>query len=282
MSQSLVFTTSKNNPLRITTFGIENLKASPAIFLVHGFKGFKDWGFGPYIGKFLSKKFFVVTFNFSHNGVGESLTEFDELDKFAANTFSLEVSELSELADAYLSGFFGKTDNRKIGFLGHSRGGGISILTARFKNEVKAAALWSSVASFDRYSLRQKEKWKREGVFEVLNQRTKQVMKLNVSLLNDLEENKDDKLNILKAAEEFNRPLLIAHGEQDLAVKPSDAKLIYESSNKELSELYLIPGAGHTFDVKHPFEGSNPKLEKLLNKTEQFFIENLYEEKNDS
>jgi len=37
---------------------------------VHGFKGFKDWGFVPYIGEtFASKGFAFLTFNFSHNGI---------------------------------------------------------------------------------------------------------------------------------------------------------------------------------------------------------------------
>ena len=83
MSRNLVFLTSRNNLIRITAFGEENLKTAPAIFLVHGFKGFKDWGFGPYAASIFGRNFFVVTFNFSHNGVGESLTDFDELEKFA-------------------------------------------------------------------------------------------------------------------------------------------------------------------------------------------------------
>lgn len=279
MSRNFVFTTSNDNVIRITAFGEENLKEAPVIFLVHGFKGFKDWGFAPYIASYLSSKgYFVVTFNFSHNGVGESLTEFDELDKFAANTFSLEISELSELIDAYLNRFFGDTENKKLGLLGHSRGGGISLLTANQKNEVDAVAAWSSVSTFDRYSERQKEKWRRETVFEVLNQRTKQVMRLNVSLLDDLEKNKEDLLNIEKAASELKRPLFIAHGEQDLAVPLKEAEKLYECSDKSMTELYKIPSAGHTFDVKHPFEGSNPKLEKLLEKTEQFFRKNLIKE----
>jgi dienelactone hydrolase len=275
MSKDFILTTDKQDTLRITAYGVENLRLSPCLIFVHGFKGFKDWGFGPYIGNYFSSKgFFVLSFNFSHNGIGESLTEFDELDRFAENTFSLEMSELSQLIDAYSSGFFGGTSNDRLGLLGHSRGGGISLLTALQKSEVKAVAVWSSVSTFDRYSARQKEVWKKKGAFEVMNTRTKQEMKLNLSLLDDLEKNKD-KLNITKAVRELKRPLLIVHGEQDLAVPVEEAKQLYSLADKDLSELYIVASAGHTFNIKHPFEGTNEKFESILEKTFQFFNQNL-------
>ncbi len=276
MSKDFILNTDKQDTLRITAYGVENLRLSPCLVFVHGFKGFKDWGFGPYIGNYFSSKgFFVLSFNFSHNGVGESLTEFDELDRFAENTFSLEIDELSQLIEAYLSGFFGGTSNDKLGLLGHSRGGGISLLTARQKTEVKGTAVWSSVSTFDRYSARQKEAWRKKGVFEVMNSRTKQKMKLNVSLLEDLEENKMEKLNIKKAVRELRKPLLIVHGEQDLAVPVKEAGELYSLADKDLSELFIVPAVGHTFDIKHPFEGTNEKFESILEKTFQFFNQNL-------
>ncbi len=276
MSKDFILTTDKQDTLRITAYGTENLRLSPCLIFVHGFKGFKDWGFGPYLGNYFSSKgFFVLSFNFSHNGIGESLTEFDELDRFAENTFTLEIDELSQLIDAYFRGFFGGTSNDKLGLLGHSRGGGISLLTGNRKSEVKAVAVWSSVSTFDRYSDRQKEAWRKKGAFEVMNTRTKQKMKLNVSLLDDLEENKKDKLSIKKAVRELRKPLLIVHGEQDLAVPVNEAEELYLLADKDLSDLYIVPAAGHTFDMKHPFEGTNKKFESILEKTFQFFNQNL-------
>ena len=276
MSKDFILTTEKQDTLRITAYGVENLRLSPCLVFVHGFKGFKDWGFGPYIGNYFSSKgYFVLSFNFSHNGVGQSLTEFDELDRFAENTFSLELDEISQLIKAYSSGFFGGTTNTRIGLIGHSRGGGISILTANQNSEVSAVAVWSSVSTFDRYSKRQKEKWRNKGIFEVMNSRTKQVMKLNLSLLDDLEVHKDGKLNIEKAVKELKKPLLIVHGEQDLAVPLKEAENLFGLSDKELTELYLVPAAGHTFDIKHPFEGTNEKFESILEKTYQFFNKHL-------
>ena len=276
MSDNFVFRTSENNSLNISTFGIENVGIAPCIFLIHGFKGFKDWGFWPYVGKMLSNKgLFVCAFNFSHNGIGDNPIEFTEGGKFAKNTFSLEISELSELIDAYLNGFFGKSSGSKIGLIGHSRGGGIALLTAFQKKIVNVVAVWASVADFDRYSTRQKELWRKKGYFEVLNSRTKQVMRLNIALLEDLEKNRSSLLNIDKSVSNLNRPLLIIHGEQDLSVPVKEGERLYNISNKNLTEFIKIPATGHTFDIVHPFKGSNPKFDKVLNSTLKFFNKNL-------
>lgn len=266
---------SEGELLRTTAYGTEN-RENPCIIFVHGFKGFKDWGFGPYLARFFADRgYFVLTFNFSHNGTGESLTDFTEPEKFAANTYSREVNELSSLIDAYRNQVFGNIKSSEIGLIGHSRGGAIAILTAAFRREVKAAALWASISRLDRYSERQKKEWRRKGFMEVKNQRTGQVMKLNESLLDDIENNRSGILNIENAVKSFSRPLLIAHGEQDLAVPKSEAEELYSWSDKSKTEYFSLHATGHTFDIKHPFEGTNEKFERLLEKTESFFRNNL-------
>jgi len=276
MNKDFVLNTNNNNKIRITSFGYENLESAPCLIFVHGFKGFKDWGFWPYSGNFFAEKgFFVLTFNFSHNGVGDSLTEFTELDKFANNTFSLELEELNEIIDAYLNNFFGKKSNKRIGIVGHSRGGGDSLIVSSKRKEINAVVLWASVANFNRYTERQANEWRKNGFFEVLNTRTNQMMRLNVSLLEDIEKNKTDLLNLKKAAKNLNKPLLIVHGEQDLSVKIEEGEQIFNWSNKELTEFYKIKATGHTFDITHPIEGSNQKFDSVLEKTLNFFNKNL-------
>jgi dipeptidyl aminopeptidase/acylaminoacyl peptidase len=275
MRKDFLLNSKKSNKIRITVYGSDDLKSAPCLIFVHGFKGFKDWGFGPYIGDYFAKKgFFVITFNFSHNGIGEGKTEFTELDKFAENTFSLEVAELNEVIDAYLNSFFGGRSDKGIGITGHSRGGAIALLTSQSRPEVKAVSVWSSVSKLDRYSERQKEEWRKKGVFNVLNTRTNQVMPLNLTLLEDIDNNSDT-LSIKNAARNLSKALLIVHGENDLAVPFQEAEQLFNWSDIENTELVKIDKAGHTFDIKHPFEGSNPKFETVLSKTENFFKTNL-------
>ncbi|NOX65541.1 MAG: prolyl oligopeptidase family serine peptidase [Chlorobi bacterium] len=272
MRENYSYTTSSGNVISITSYGNENISNNSCIIITHGFKGFKDWGFFPYTAEYLSNLgYYVITFNFSHNGIGSNKLEFTELEKFAENTFSLEIEELTEIVKAYRENFFGEVNNPKIGLLGHSRGGAIALLTALNLDRITAVVTWSSVSNLDRYSERQKIEWRKKGYFAVMNSRTKQEMRLNVSLLNDLEANKDDKLNITKAAANLGIPLLIAHGKEDLAVKFKEAEELYEHSDKSITELFPIENTGHTFGCVHPFAGTNEKFDKLLIKTGQFF-----------
>jgi len=277
MNKDYTYSASDGEKLRITTFINENLFFGKTIVFVHGFKGFKDWGFGPYLGEYFSNKgFFVITFNFSHNGIGDIKTEFTELEKFAKNTYSREVRELNEIIDAIRNGLFVEIDSKsKIGLVGHSRGGAIALLAASNRADIDAVVTWAAISKLNRYSSRQNTEWHKKGYFEVLNTRTNQMMRVNISLLDDIEQNAKGSLNIENAVRHLNIPLLIAHGEQDLAVPIAEAEQVYRWSDKSKTEFYKLFETGHTFDVVHPFKGTTEKLEKLLDKTTKFFIQHL-------
>jgi dienelactone hydrolase len=139
----------------------------PVVIFVHGFKGFKDWGSNPYVCESLARRgFFSIAFNFSRNGTEGHGQEFTRLDRFEENTFSREVAELLEVIDA-VEGLrvphFECVDTERIGVLGHSRGGGIAILGAVREPAVRAVGVWGSVATFDRYTEHQKDRWRRDG-----------------------------------------------------------------------------------------------------------------------
>jgi len=282
MKKDFNFVTSKNNLIRGTIFYNNNPEKLPCVFIIHGFKGFKDWGYVPFFSQELADNgFFVVTFNFSHNGIGDNMFEFTELDKFANNTISLEVSELDELIEFYNSGGFG-FDGKKnsIGLIGHSRGGAIALIQIKESIEnhnnsnIKALALWGTIATFERYTDHQIEYWRKQGYLEVINTRTNQVMRLNKVLLEDFELNKE-RFNLLNCISEINIPILIVHGEQDLTVQLNEAYQLYNASNKDLTELVVIPSAGHTFNIVHPYEGSNPQFEQVKARTIDFLIKHL-------
>ena len=136
---------------------------------------------------------------------------------------------------------------------------------------MNAVAVWASISKLDRYTRKQKVEWKKKGFIEVLNSRANRMMKLSLALLEDIEKNKDDRLNIEKAIKGLNRPLFIAHGDQDISVPFREAKDLYEWANKDITSFLEIPATGHTFDAVHPFTGSNPKFDLLLDKTNSFF-----------
>lgn len=273
MTKNYLFLTREKNKIQITTFGNSQISEKNCLIFVHGFKGFKDWGFIPYFGEYFSNKgYFVITFNFSHNGIGRKTTEFTELHKFAENTYSLEISELTQIISAYTEGFFGKiSDSNKIGLVGHSRGGAVSIIAANISKKINALVTWSSISNFDRFTERHKKEWRTKGFFEVLNSRTNQIMRLNKNLLDDIETNLRVKLNLEMALKRINIPYLILHGEQDLSVPIAEAELLFSWSDKFLTALIKIPRTGHTFNIKHPFEGSNQIFDTVLEYTNNFF-----------
>lgn len=162
-----------------------------------------------------------------------------------------------------------------MGLIGHSRGGAISILSAANNKNVNGVALWASVSNIDRYSKRQKEEWRKKGLFKVLNTRTKQVMNLGIELLDDIEKNSEGSLNIENAVKNLDCPLLISHGDQDLSVRINDAEEIYSWADKSKTEFFKLFCTGHTFGIVHPFSGTTEKFELLLEKTSDFLCNNI-------
>src|SRR6056297_2185565 len=110
-------------------------KELPVIIFLHGFKGFKDWGAFPDACAELAKAgFAVLAMNFSLNGVGESMTEFDELDRFARETLSQDLDDVGTMIEALqedrVSAEQVSLETNSIGLLGHSRGGHTAVAAA--------------------------------------------------------------------------------------------------------------------------------------------------------
>jgi dienelactone hydrolase len=252
-------------------------RKKPLVIFSHGFKGFKDWGGFPYLmEKIADAGFCSVSFNFTFNGVDKiNPSEFTRLDLFAQNTFSKELDDLQAVID-----YFNKNadehgiDKDRIALIGHSRGGGISILKASEDMRIKCLVTLSSVSTFDRYTDAHKKSWSKKGYFEVVNTRTNQLMRINSTLLDDLESNKS-KLDIISAVRKLNIPYLIIHGKEDISVRFDEAEELYKNSNKNLTELYEVKNTGHTFGTAHPFKGTTKAFESVIEKIIEFFSRKL-------
>lgn len=259
-------------------FPIDVDRPRPVVIFVHGFKGFKDWGSNPYVCESLARRgFYSIAFNFSHNGTEGHGQEFTRLDRFEQNTFSREIAELLEVIDA-VEGMrvphFERVDSVHLGLIGHSRGGGIAIHGASREPAVRALAVWGSIASFDRYTARQKDQWRDDAYLETKNMRTGQDMRVGIGLLHDLELHRLE-LDIQTAVRRLGRPLLVVHGEQDLSVRIDDGQRIVAVADPDLTEFLPIPQTGHTFGAVHPFEGSTPALELAIDRTARFLARHI-------
>jgi dienelactone hydrolase len=277
MVQHFSYTSAQGHVMGLSLYGGNLAPETPCILYLHGFKGFKDWGFTPYLGqRFAEAGFRMLAMNFSHNGIGDNPLEFTELEKFRDNTFSLEVEEAREVMEKYSQGkLFGATPGAKMAVLGHSRGGGVALISFATDVKVQAICTWASVSTFARYPKHVIDLWEQQGFLEVPNTRTGQMMHLGWKIHSDLMHHIDGRLSIQKAVAATSKPLCIVHGDADEAVSDADARALFEWADNAQAELHLIPGAGHTFGAKHPFEGTNPLLEDALGHTLTFFHRHL-------
>jgi len=241
----------------------------------HGLKGFKDWGFFPYIAERLARSgFAVVSFNFSGAGVGEDNETFDELERFARNTYSNELRDLDIVLGALREGAFGFRPSA-CGLLGHSMGGGIAVLRAAQDERVRALVTWAAVARFGRLIAPLTDELRRTGKAQILNQRTGQQLPLNRDILDDLDAHGDTTLNVVRAAGRVRAPWLIVHGTADEAVPWGDGRDLHRAALPDGTDLFLVDGAGHTFGAKHPWGGSNPAFEQVVRRTLDWFARHL-------
>ncbi len=205
-----------------------------AIVVCHGFKGFKDWGFFPYLSEQLARRTrcLTISFNVTGSGIGVRSDEFTELERFGRNTFTKELEDLEVVLDGLTVGRLGEMSvpsASRIGLVGHSRGGSTSLLKASRRRQVRSLVTWAA------------------------------------NLLDDLRAHRE-RLDVLGAAGSLKIPYLVVHGTEDEAVPVSEAEALAAAAG-ELATLSLIDGAGHTMNAKHPFEGSNTELERAIDAT---------------
>ncbi len=249
---------------------------SPIIIFSHGFKGFKDWGpFNMMALEFAQAGFHFVKFNFAFNGTTlESPCDFIDLDAFGQNNFTHELNDL-DVVISWIKNSREIDSDQPIFLLGHSRGGGISILKAHTDSRILAVAGWGSVTSFSKHiSISDIRKWKNDGVLYVENARTGQLMPLYVQLYYDFLKNRD-LFNIRNAVSAMAKPVLLVHGTDDETIPVSRAREMVQLNTA--LQLIEVPGSDHAFGASHPMESGTlpPDLKLTIDTTAGFFLKHL-------
>jgi uncharacterized protein len=247
--------------------------ARPIVIVCHGFKGFKDFAFFPYTSRKLCERgFTVVTVNFSGNGIEEDPLSFTALDNFAQNTISQELDDIDAVLDSIASGVLLGTqgDARRIGIMGHSRGGCTAIVKAALDPRLKCLVTWASPAALGRYSDEVLRQWKEDGRYNFVNARTRQDMFVNYAYLEDIQTNRE-RYSLDLAVSQLTIPYMTVHGTEDESVSVEAAHRLHGYAKTDQAELALVDGGTHTFRTKHPFEGSTPALDQAIDRTVAWF-----------
>lgn len=250
--QNIIISNPETRDFLADAFYPEKAEQLPLVIFVHGYKGYKDWGAWNLMAeKFAEAGFFFVKFNFSHNGTTVvDPHHFADLEAFGNNNYSKELSDLGVIIDHFSA--YDNVDEHKIILIGHSRGGGISIIKTYEDERINGLITLASVDTLDRFPKNEAfEQWKKSGVYFVTNGRTKQEMPHYYQFYEDYEKDVH-RFDVERATEMAKAHFLIIHGTQDESVSVKNAEHLHILHPN--SELYLIENADHTFGAKEPWE----------------------------
>ena len=177
--QNIVLQGKHGRPFLADVYFKKDGLKKPVVIFSHGYRGFKDWGpFGLIAKKFAEKGLVFVNFNFSHNGTTvDHPVDFVDLEAFGNDNMTKQMDDLGVVIDWVMEDGFvvpeSEINKDNLCLLGHSRGGGISILKAREDKRVKKLCTWGSLDEVGKYwTAEQLEQIKRDGVIYLPNKRT--------------------------------------------------------------------------------------------------------------
>jgi len=187
-----------------------SLETSACAITCHGFLSNKDGSKYLNIAHSFCEEGLAV-FRFDFRGCGESKGLLEE------TTLTGRIEDLRAALN-----FIEEQGFEKIGVMGSSLGGYVSILTAAKDKRIKALATWATPSY-----LNELFSWKTIGRFQ--------------KFLNDME-----KYDITKSLREVKCPIIIIHGSLDDQVPLSHARVLYRNAN-EPKDIQVIEGADHRF-----------------------------------
>jgi dipeptidyl aminopeptidase/acylaminoacyl peptidase len=245
---------------------------APVVVGIHGFKGFRKWGFWPTIGASLNYAgFALVSFDMSHNGVGAGGLDFDEPDLFEANTWAREEEDLGVVLAALRSGRLpdpDRVDPSRLALLGHSRGGGLAVVRAADDARVRAVVTLAPIATTRRFDDATLAKARRDGFIPILNTRTLETLRFGAAAVVEQTTRADLHHIAANYASRLAAPLLVVHGEADSAVDPREGRTLAAAAPR--GTYVGIAGADHVLGCHHPWAGTTPAFDRFLDETSRF------------
>ena len=249
-------------------------KRYPFVLLIHGFKGFMDWGFFPELGARLADAgYAAVFFNTSSSGIGADLQSFTEIEAFERCTYTKDLEDIERVRAEIKAGCFVGIDPSAGGVLGHSKGGGEALLHAAEAGDYSCVITWAAIHTASRFDEETIARWRREGHLEIANARTGQVFKIRLDGLEDYEANRE-RFDIQAAAARITAPTLLIHGTADESVEVEALEALLAARGEGATSLRL-EGAGHTFGIRHPMTATAPDFEAVWAGTKSFLAEHL-------
>jgi uncharacterized protein len=256
-------------PVLVDVRATSRTARQPAVLVMHGFKGFKDFAFLPPIAERLARAGFTAV-NISVSGSGVNADgDFTFPERFARNTYSRELGDIAIAVQALLAGELGTATPTSLGIIGHSRGGGVVLCVAREMPAIGAVVTWAAISTIRRYREDEVAIWRKLGRIEIENARTHQMLPMDYEIVEDVLAH-PDRFDIRAAAATLDRPWLLAHASNDETVPLAEARELAALATDPRFESLFVTGGGHTFGARHPWAGPTPETEQLFGATVNF------------
>lgn len=244
-------------------------KTSPLVIITNGHNGFYNYGMFPYIQESLADSGIAsYSYNFSHGGVRNGDDVFEDLEAYQQNCMRLERLDLIEILRA-----LGKsplpTPARDLYLLSHSLGS-IPTLFAAMDTlgagiPVHGIIFIAPIRTLDVFPEEMMREWKKTGIYYMKNNRTGQMLPQGAEFLREILESETD-WNVEHAIKSTRTAYLMVHGaeDKDVPVEHSESLVRWAKDAGITAELRIVPAAGHTFNTKHPFQGTTTQLDEAL------------------
>ena len=265
------------NDRGLEIFGNTHTPESPTAcaMILHGFKGYKDYGFIPVLASMLADAGVLVhRFNFSCSGMTNELSTFARPDLFAMDTWTRQVDDVRCVVRAIRSGELAGT-GLPLTLIGHSRGGATAILAGgRHAEELKLAGI-ATINAVDRCcTLSEEAQQELLGFGHMFTQsaRTKQQLRINSTWLREQLDDPDAH-DVCALAARTGVAMLVMHGDKDKAVDLGCGHNIAKSSG---TQLHVIEGADHVLNTPNPADFAlepSPQLMFVLTNIRELLLQ---------
>ncbi len=241
------------------------------LLLLHGFKGYKDYGFIPVLAKQLARAGILVhRFNFSCSGMTNDIATFARPDLFTLDTWTRQVEDTHCVLNAISNGTLEGRDLPMF-IAGHSRGGATTLLTAAREPQPNLAGV-ITINAVDRccgLSEDAQRKMLDDGYTTTPSARTGQELRIDAPWLQEQLDDPDAH-DILKLCTTIKSPSLIMQGTDDPGIDIATGQRIADAIG---SVLQPIKGADHVLNTANPAPVNgpfSPQLEWVRTQIESF------------
>jgi dipeptidyl aminopeptidase/acylaminoacyl peptidase len=250
--EKIIFENSKGQKLVGVLYSPDS-EEYPIIIYVHGYTSDRNSSKAKKLGELFPKKG-IGLFAIDLSGRGESEGKFED------TTLTQYIDDLKCAIDEM------SKHTNKIGVVGNSLGGIVSLQETAKDNRVNALALLSPVSTFPHKSKRREfspegvKEWKEKGhIFTESGRFGK--LKLNFSYYED-----GLKYGDYSVYEKIDIPVLIVHGTDDKSVPLEESKELIKHLKSH--KLIILEGADHNYTNPDDFN-------KVMEETRNFFLGKL-------